>query len=622
MFVLYGILVGLIFGIIDVVLYLKNKRPQTVIHILVAYAVLPSIFALAMMKYVLGVINIFVAKLHGPIYILKFVALVFIIALAMLVVRGFLSKHLHYEYDPAKHKAWAWVLRIFETITFVLGAAALTGTMWARDSWGDLSPDQMVINLNSPTTGTSTEVILTVIEGPILAVAALTAIFCVFAYASRKVVLSVKGNDITVFSSFARRIAALVISVAMLAGGLAYGIEKMHIKELYNMYMDSTTYIEDRFVDPNKTELKFPEKKRNLIHIYLESVENTYFSQDLGGYGFNGDNLMPDLAELTKEGYNFSHLGKGEGIGGHHMSMGATWSVASMVNMNTGLPMKVPVGHNSYGQKNNFLPGATTLGDILKEQGYNQTLMFGADAAFGGLNFFYESHGDFRILDYPGVIKEGWLEPDYKVWWGFEDDKLYEYAKRELTRLAAEGKPFNFTMETADTHFPDGYLSKNCKETPYKSQYANVIKYSQAETVKFVRWIQEQDFYENTTIVIIGDHLSMDKNYFKDYVDPKYDRTCYSVILNPAEAVRDVPESALYNRQWAAFDMFPTILSSLGVEIPGNRLGIGTDLFSGEKTLFEKEGIEEVNKGLESRSNFYNTHILFDAKQLVGAKDK
>ena len=38
--------------------------------------------------------------------------------------------------------------------------------------------------------------------------------------------------------------------------------------------------------------MSFPSKKRNLIHIYLESIENTYLSEELGGY--MNYNLMPE----------------------------------------------------------------------------------------------------------------------------------------------------------------------------------------------------------------------------------------------------------------------------------------------------------------------------------------
>ena len=288
----------------------------------------------------------------------------------------------------------------------------------------------------------------------------------------------------------------------------------------------TSVFIENNYVDPISVQLAFPAKKRNLIFIYLESIENTFFSKDLGGY-FE-ENYMPDLAELSKEGISFSH--KKSGFGGPLSTFGSGWSVAAMVNMNTGLPMKVPVDGNSYGAPDNFLPGATTLGDILHEQGYEQSVMFGADAAFGGLNFFFQSHGDFEILDHKGVIEKGWLPEHYNVWWGYEDDKLYEFAKTELTRLADTGKPFHFVMETADTHAPDGYLSPNA-EKKYNSQYANCIYYSQAEAVKFVRWIQQQDFYENTTIIISGDHHHMNQAYFKD-LDEGYERTIFNLFIN------------------------------------------------------------------------------------------
>jgi phosphoglycerol transferase len=42
-------------------------------------------------------------------------------------------------------------------------------------------------------------------------------------------------------------------------------------------------------------------------------------------------------------------------------------------------------------------------------------------------------------------------------------------------------------------------------------------------------------------------------------------------------------------------DMFPTTLAALGVEIEGDKLGIGVNLFSDKQTLAEKYGIETLN---------------------------
>lgn len=47
-----------------------------------------------------------------------------------------------------------------------------------------------------------------------------------------------------------------------------------------------------------------------------------------------------------------------------------------------------------------------------------------------------------------------------------------------------------------------------------------------------------------------------------------------------------------------------------GVKIEGNRLGLGTDLFSNEPTVFEKFGYDYVNKELAKKSEFYNKRIL------------
>ena len=335
------------------------------------------------------------------------------------------------------------------------------------------------------------------------------------------------------------------------------------------------------------------------------------------------ENLIAPLTELIDEGVSFSQSDKG--LGGPLATKGCVWSVAAMVNMMAGVPMKVPSAKNTYGTSGSFLPGAVTIGDVLEAQGYEQSLMFGASAEFGGLNCFYEEHGNFNILDYEAAKEKGWIPQDYKEWWGYEDDKLFEFAKAEITRLDETGKPFYFVMETADTHFPDGYVGPNTP-TPRDSQYANVIAYSAAEVAEFVRWIQDQPFYENTTIVLIGDHLSMDKNFFADF-DESYVRTTFNLILNPADGLNDIPQERRFNRWWFNGDMFPTMLASIGVKIEGERLGVGTNLFSERATIIEENGVgtegwKYVDKEFSYRSDYYIENILsgkepFDNKNIT-----
>ena len=183
-------------------------------------------------------------------------------------------------------------------------------------------------------------------------------------------------------------------------------------------------------------------------------------------------------------------------------------------------------------------------------------------------------------------------------------------AKEEITRLYETGKPFNFTMETADTHMPNGYLSENAK-TPYDNQYANVIAYSTSQASEFIEWIMEQPFYNNTTIVIIGDHISMETNFFKHYkFTDDYLRTQYNCIINPAKSVSKPDESRTRNRKWCNWDYFPTILAAIGCDIEGDRLGVGTNLFSEKQTVFEEFGVDYINKEFEKKSPLYNKEIF------------
>ena len=528
----------------------------------------------------------------------------FLCALAI----GVLTHQLHRTYDtmvPRPSGKGRGAALVWTAVPFV-GYLCLFISLWGKTEFGDMSIDQLIINLVSPVSGANDTDFVSALEGPVLLTILATSVTVLLFVVLRRILAQKQVLPKSRALLFLRRHFAGIASAVILLGGLSYGIYAYHLTDVIHAYLSKSTIIDDNYVDPRDVNIQFPEKKRNLIHIYLESMENSYMSKDLGG--FMDENLIPELTQLATEGYSFSHLD--QGFGGPQSAVGTTWSVASMVNMTTGLPMKTPTEPNAYGSADNFLPGACTLGDLLAQQGYEQTVMFGADSDFGGLTYYYRSHGDFKIMDYKYAKQNGLIPKNYQVWWGFEDDKLFSFAKEEITRLSQTGKPFHFAMETADTHRPDGYLSPHAP-TPHENQYANVLSYNSAQVYEFVRWIQQQPFYDNTTVVIIGDHLSMETNFFEFYdFDEDYHRSQYNVILNPAPSVPQKRDEMMFNRIYANFDMFPTILSSMGVTIEGSRLGIGTDLFSGEKTLFEEYGFEYANEELGKMSVLYNREIL------------
>ena len=365
-----------------------------------------------------------------------------------------------------------------------------------------------------------------------------------------------------------------------------------------------TSIFEEYYVDAKNVNITYPEKKRNLIIIIAESMENTVLSKENGGTWETS--IVPELEELALNSVNFSNTSK---IGGANQTYGANYSVAGTVAITSVIPLKtgdILINKATYMEEGKYLSGAYTLGEILDAQGYNLEIMLGSDATFGGRKQYFETNGNYKVFDVNYAIQQGKMKENEKEWWGFEDDKLFQWSKEEITNLAKQDSPFNYIMVTADTHFVDGYLSKNA-EKKFDSQYENVYAYSSKSINEFVEWLKKQDFYENTTIVIIGDHLGMQTDFYKQKMEGNYDRTIYNVIINGVVEAKNNK-----NRIFTSMDMYPTILASIGIKIEGERLGIGTNLYSGEPTLAELKGFEAFNDEISKKSDWYNEHILGD----------
>jgi phosphoglycerol transferase len=326
-------------------------------------------------------------------------------------------------------------------------------------------------------------------------------------------------------------------------------------------------------------------------------MEGTYTSEENGG---NFEiNYIPELTDVANENINFS---KSDKVGGAIQTYGVGWTVAGMVATTSGVPLKIPVGQNEYTGYGTFLPGITNLGDILEEEGYNQEIIMGSLSSFGGRETYFKTHGDYTVKDINTSYEDGITPKDYSVFWGFEDSKLFNYAKKELETIE---EPFNLTLLTENTHFPDGYLEGDCAVN-YETNYENVIACESIRVVAFLEYLKTLDIYDNTVIILTGDHLSMNGSLFTKIANDT-ERQVYNAFINvDKEPVQEK------NRLFTQMDIFPSILSAMNVEIEGDRIGLGTDLFSNEDTLAEEYNAEELHSALEYNSDFYNETFLTD----------
>lgn len=79
-------------------------------------------------------------------------------------------------------------------------------------------------------------------------------------------------------------------------------------------------------------------------------------------------------------------------------------------------------------------------------------------------------------------------------------------------------------------------------------------------------------------------------------------------ISGIGDAINEKPS---VNRKYTTLDLYPTTLAALGVQIEGNKLGLGVNLYSGEQTLVEQYGKDYLDIELLKDSKLYRKKILY-----------
>lgn len=486
---------------------------------------------------------------------------------------------------------------------------------WVKNNYGNIGFEEIVFHLRMPLKGTSETFIVDYIKSALLPTIIVYIIWLFFVFFVNKKTYTIRIK--TKQKEHHINILPLHLSTKYYGCGLViafctvmiYADQTVDFFDYVKYQFQESLLIESEYVDPAEVNLEFPENKRNLITIFMESAETTAQNKENGG--LFDDNYIPEMTMIAEQNISFS---QSELIEGAYVTTATGWTMSALVAQTSGLPLKLISSNNesvlnSMDKYESFMLGATTLGDILEAEGYYNCFMAGSDFEFGGRTNYFTQHGDYEIWDYYTAIETGKIGEDYKVWWGFEDEKLYSYAKEKVLELSEMDQPFNFSILTVDTHHQDGYVCENCEEI-WDVQYANVWSCASKQVNEFLEWIKEQELYDNTTVVIVGDHWSMDTDFYEELYTVDYDgaagRYVYNAFINSAVEPKEEK-----NRQFTTMDFFPTVLASIGATIEGERLALGTNLFSGVQTLAEKYGYAVLDNELSKSSKFYNNYILF-----------
>lgn len=483
-------------------------------------------------------------------------------------------------------------------VIITLGALGIFALTWVQKNFQGVTLDMMIMQLRMPLQGTQSSYILSFFLQALLPSLAVTAVILLLVWVVRKTGKTLYIGNVLIFPN---RGISMVLALAFLLVSFGRSATLLGVPDYLANKNSTSDFIERNYIPPTTQNLVFPQEKRNLVYIYIESLESTFLSIEEGGQ--MKESVMPELAKISQDNVSFSDH---KLVGGAVPVPSTGVTSAAMVGHTSGLPLYLAPNWDGHTAQEIFIDKATNLGDILADYGYAQYLMVGSHASFGARDKYYNAHGGTEIIDLKTAWKAGIVPDGYdNKFWGMEDMYLYEFARQELPKISTKDEPFCFTMLTTDTHFPEGYKCELCRNET-NDQYLNAFSCASRQVNEFLDWLKEQDFYSNTTVIIVGDHLTMSDNLFYRNSLDVFQRRIYNAYIN----LPQLSPLQYQDRMFSVMDFFPTTLAAIGVEIEGDRLGLGTNLFSDKPTLLEMYGYDFVHDELNKNSDYYtNTFI-------------
>ncbi|MBO6137765.1 MAG: hypothetical protein J6O71_04045 [Lachnospiraceae bacterium] len=193
--------------------------------------------------------------------------------------------------------------------------------------WNDLDVNEILFHITSPIQGAGNGIIRQyVLNGVVPSIIALILALAAAIYIKKK-------NENTVFK------IGIYVSAAVTVLSIAVFWQEVGIGKYIVEQLQDSKFIEENYVDPADVSITFPGQKRNLVYIFMESLETTYTDKAHGG-GFDFD-CIPELTELAEKNECFA--GDTGGLNGGYVMPGTNFTMGGMFAQTCGLPLKLGI---------------------------------------------------------------------------------------------------------------------------------------------------------------------------------------------------------------------------------------------------------------------------------------
>lgn len=336
-------------------------------------------------------------------------------------------------------------------------------------------------------------------------------------------------------------------------GNAAKMYGKMEAAEAYSRVKKYMTASPSDFTDPEipllhmQTPDSLSSQKYNIVVFLQESLGAEY----VGCLG--GRPLTPKLDALSKEGLLFTNL-----------YCTGTRSVRGIEAVVTGF---LPSPSESVVKLSKSQNGFFTMADLMKENGYDTSFIYGGMANFDNMASFFNGNGFDNIIDETDFESDG-KKYAMKGTWGYSDEDLATKANDYFKSLGS--KPFFSLMFSTSNHepfeFPDGRIELYDKKQ--KNTVNNAMKYADFSIGKFFEMAKKEAYFKNTIFIVVADHNT--RTYGKNLV-PINKFHIPALVIGPT-----VPRGAVYDKLCSQIDIAPTLLELAGMKaetpMPGRNL--------------------------------------------------
>lgn len=322
-------------------------------------------------------------------------------------------------------------------------------------------------------------------------------------------------------------------------------------------------------VEPNPDYFGKAEGK-NVIYVHLESLQNFVIN-----YKLNGQEVTPFLNSLVNEKNtmyfnNFFHeTGQGKSSDAEFM----------LENSLFGLPQGsayTTKGQNTY----------QAAPAILGQQGYTSAVFHGNYKTFWNRDEIYKQFGYDKFFDasYYNMKQADVLN------YGLKDKPFFEESKPMLNSLK---QPFYAKFITLSNHFPfpidqnEATIEKHTTGDTSVDNYFQTARYLDESLKQFFDYLKESGLYENSVIVMYGDHYGISDNHkpaLSKVMGKEVNQFEYTQLQRVPLFIR-VPgvEGGTMNQYGGQIDVLPTLLHLLGVNTD-DFIQFGSDLLASDRT--------------------------------------